>query len=312
MFKDDLRKELKNNHMSQAELAKYLDCSPSSVSQWVLGKVLPDTSYLRNITELFDMSFERYMPEYVEQQERRRNGAHIRDGKVKIDRSTKDFDGEKLFELRKRKKMTQEELGEKLGWSKKAVSTWELGRKPSQRALEDICTYFNVKEAYFSPNVQEPFTPKERVRPEVKEKEKNWKNPYSKQLKDANEALDLAPIVETKVVDVQKPDEERDAKAIIKARAEALEEPYKLGQEIKQLKDKVGLIEFDYKLQIGALSDRFDDLQKQIEELRKLIIKFLLAQPNPDGATEATFATETQPIIVKNEPKKSFWERLIG
>ena len=53
--------------------------------------------------------------------------------------------GEKLQELRKNRKMTQEELAEALFVSRTAISKWESGRGyPSIDSLKEISRYFNV------------------------------------------------------------------------------------------------------------------------------------------------------------------------
>lgn len=53
--------------------------------------------------------------------------------------------GEFIFKLRKQKKLTQSQLGEKLGVSDKAVSKWENGAaKPSVDMLYKLAEFFNV------------------------------------------------------------------------------------------------------------------------------------------------------------------------
>ena len=52
---------------------------------------------------------------------------------------------EKLKELRKSKKLTQEELGEILFVSRSAVAKWEQGKGiPNKESIKDICNYFNI------------------------------------------------------------------------------------------------------------------------------------------------------------------------
>lgn len=55
----------------------------------------------------------------------------------------------RLFELRKRNSLSQEQLGEILGVTKSVISDWENGKKfPTKRNLEKICDYFNVTISY--------------------------------------------------------------------------------------------------------------------------------------------------------------------
>ncbi len=57
--------------------------------------------------------------------------------------------GEKLFELRKGQKLSQEELAEKLGVTRQAVSRWENGETmPDSPNLLEICNLFGVSADY--------------------------------------------------------------------------------------------------------------------------------------------------------------------
>lgn len=53
--------------------------------------------------------------------------------------------GEKIYQLRKRKGISQEELGQKLNVTRQTVSKWELGQtKPDADKLKEMSAYFNV------------------------------------------------------------------------------------------------------------------------------------------------------------------------
>ena len=57
--------------------------------------------------------------------------------------------GEKLFSLRKSQKLSQEELSEKLGVTRQAVSRWENGETmPDSPNLLEICNLFDVSADY--------------------------------------------------------------------------------------------------------------------------------------------------------------------
>lgn len=57
--------------------------------------------------------------------------------------------GEKIKELRKNSKMTQEQLGDAIGVSKMAISYFEKGKKsPGRESLEKIADYFGVTTDY--------------------------------------------------------------------------------------------------------------------------------------------------------------------
>lgn len=63
MFSDDLKAKLKENHMSQKELASYLNTNQANVSKWVNGKVNPRSREFNMICDLFELSRERYTAE---------------------------------------------------------------------------------------------------------------------------------------------------------------------------------------------------------------------------------------------------------
>ena len=53
--------------------------------------------------------------------------------------------GNKLIELRKSKKLSQEELAEKINVSRQTISNWENGRfYPDIDALVKLSKYFNI------------------------------------------------------------------------------------------------------------------------------------------------------------------------
>lgn len=56
---------------------------------------------------------------------------------------------ERLKEVREEKKMTQTELGRKIGFKQAAVSGWELGtREPSYDVLLQLCYVLNTSADY--------------------------------------------------------------------------------------------------------------------------------------------------------------------
>lgn len=65
--------------------------------------------------------------------------------------------GEKIKELRKSSKITQEQLGNAIGVSKMAVSYFEKGKKsPGRETLEKIADYFNVTTDYLLGRSEDP------------------------------------------------------------------------------------------------------------------------------------------------------------
>ncbi|MGU3355424.1 helix-turn-helix domain-containing protein [Bacillus wiedmannii] len=65
--------------------------------------------------------------------------------------------GEKIKELRKNSKITQEQLGNAIGVSKMAISYFEKGKKaPGRETLEKIADYFNVTTDYLLGRSEDP------------------------------------------------------------------------------------------------------------------------------------------------------------
>lgn len=57
--------------------------------------------------------------------------------------------GERIFELRKEKKLVQEELGKHIGVSKQTISKYEKGTKiPSRENIEKLADFFGVPVDY--------------------------------------------------------------------------------------------------------------------------------------------------------------------
>lgn len=65
--------------------------------------------------------------------------------------------GEKIKELRKNSKITQEQLGNAIGVSKMAISYFEKGKKsPGRESLEKIADYFQVTTDYLLGRSEDP------------------------------------------------------------------------------------------------------------------------------------------------------------
>ncbi|MHA2894773.1 helix-turn-helix domain-containing protein [Bacillus fungorum] len=57
--------------------------------------------------------------------------------------------GERILELRKERKLTQEKIGENIGVSKQTISKYEKGTKiPSRENIEKLADFFNVPTDY--------------------------------------------------------------------------------------------------------------------------------------------------------------------
>lgn len=63
MFADDLREQLKANHMTQKDLGEYLGVKQCSVSNWLNGRTKPNDRAFDMIVELFELKREHYTEE---------------------------------------------------------------------------------------------------------------------------------------------------------------------------------------------------------------------------------------------------------
>ncbi|MBR3610091.1 MAG: helix-turn-helix domain-containing protein [Oscillospiraceae bacterium] len=82
--------------------------------------------------------------------------------------------GEKLFDLRKSQKFSQEELAEKLGVTRQAVSRWENGETmPDSPNLLEICNLFGVSADYLlRDDITLPKIEAEKTEPKTEKKNK--------------------------------------------------------------------------------------------------------------------------------------------
>lgn len=63
MFADDLREQLKANHMTQKDLGEYLGVKQCSISNWLHGRTKPNERAFDMIVELFELKREHYTAE---------------------------------------------------------------------------------------------------------------------------------------------------------------------------------------------------------------------------------------------------------
>lgn len=74
----------------------------------------------------------------------------------------------KIFKLRMQKGMTQAEIAKIAGVSDKAVSAWESGtRDPKLKAIQNICSYFNLDMNSFVDETLDDFAPSNSARPKI-------------------------------------------------------------------------------------------------------------------------------------------------
>ncbi|MFI8709909.1 helix-turn-helix domain-containing protein [Bacillus sp. NPDC077411] len=65
--------------------------------------------------------------------------------------------GERVFELRKKKRLTQEQLGKEIGIGKQIISKYEKGTKtPSLETIEKLADFFSVSIDYLLGKTDNP------------------------------------------------------------------------------------------------------------------------------------------------------------
>lgn len=78
--------------------------------------------------------------------------------------------GEKLKELRKSKKLTQEDIAKKFNVNPATVSAWEVGKaQPSYDILVELANYFDVTTDYLLNYTQDELNKMEKLKKLLKE-----------------------------------------------------------------------------------------------------------------------------------------------
>ena len=116
----ELREFREQSDLSRADVADLLDVSYASVQNWESGDTNPQGENLRKIRKLLDKS-----PEEMKRQRKETAG--------------REFDGERLTEMKQQFDIRQGELAELLGVTNATVWSWETGRTtPSEKNIERI------------------------------------------------------------------------------------------------------------------------------------------------------------------------------
>lgn len=135
--------------LSQEELGNAIGVSRQAVSKWELNAIQPKAKMIQALSLFFHVSIHYFFDELPEPKEN--------NGRPKTL-------GEKIYELRRKAGVSQEQLGELLGVSRQSVSNWETDcLAPKKENLQALCTYFQVEEDYFlsegaeAPELASPF-----------------------------------------------------------------------------------------------------------------------------------------------------------
>ncbi len=87
--------------------------------------------------------------------------------------------GEKIYNLRKDKGLSQEELAEKLNVARPTISRWENNAaQPTTENIKSLCEIFNVASNYFFDNVEETALTKEDRPEQIVENKEDKKDRF--------------------------------------------------------------------------------------------------------------------------------------
>lgn len=115
-----LKKKRKEQGLTQAELAEALDVASNTISGWESDRMAPSGKNMQKLRDILEKS-----PEEVEEE----TGATAR----------REFDGERLTEMKNKFDINQGELAELLGVAGGTIWSWETGNStPSKKNMRKI------------------------------------------------------------------------------------------------------------------------------------------------------------------------------
>ena len=106
---------------NKTEAGEFLGVSPVAIHYWEKGISQPTDSKIMTICGKIDLNPQLFLK-----------------------KKTNPF-AEELKKRRSELGLTQTELSRELGYCINSIEKWELGKPPSEIALEDICSYFGVE-----------------------------------------------------------------------------------------------------------------------------------------------------------------------
>lgn len=106
---------------NKTEASQYFGVTTEAVCHWEKGISQPTDSKIMTICEKIDLNPQLFLK-----------------------KKTNPF-AEELKKRRSELGLTQTELSRELGYCINSIAKWELGKPPSEIALEDICSYFGME-----------------------------------------------------------------------------------------------------------------------------------------------------------------------
>lgn len=141
-FHEKLKVLRKKQGLTQNSLSNMLNISQGAYANWESGKRQPSYEILSMLACIFDVSIDFLLSEYIEISKERLL-------KLKAEREKMKVFPKRLKELRKKKKLTQIELGEKVGVKQSAYGKWENGKcEPNLETLLKLASILNTTTSY--------------------------------------------------------------------------------------------------------------------------------------------------------------------
>ncbi|GMQ58959.1 hypothetical protein AN1V17_33560 [Vallitalea sediminicola] len=142
MFSERLKLLRKNKNLSQKDLAKTLNISPSTIGMYEQGRRQPDTKTLQHIANYYGVSID-----YLLGQTDNSIPYSIKRVPLK----------DRLKEIRITNKLNAKEFGGKFGIAESTISLYESGkRNPNKELLIKIADNFNISTDYLLGRTDNP------------------------------------------------------------------------------------------------------------------------------------------------------------
>jgi len=132
-------KELRGQYtITQKDLAESLGVTKGTVAKWEQGVRYPELGMMEKLAKAFNVP----LSTLVDEEERKKPA---------------ELFAKRIRELRKQKRMTQDDLADALGISKFTVCGWERGlRCPEYSTVAALADFFGVPERYFFSDISAP------------------------------------------------------------------------------------------------------------------------------------------------------------
>ena len=135
-FHEKLKVLRKKKGLTQQEVADLVHVDRVRITNWENGKREPNFENLSMLACIFDVSIDFLLSEYLE---------ISKEAYLKLKEEKKNLFSVRLKELRLKKRLTQTELGEKVGVKQSTFTNWENGkREPSFENIVKLADLLEV------------------------------------------------------------------------------------------------------------------------------------------------------------------------